>query len=255
MEKKIAIKYSKKTFIIYQNEVRENNNSLYIYKMYDIRELMQNQEEIAWLADCSYYYEDGGVKKALSESLLAIECYKRMKEEQSDGYFLNYRYDVYLYKDIFINDIQSFYDFYLEIETCGMRTIFDCSQAYIDAVYVKVPQEDEMLRQKINILLGEPETVPENEHDKYGMLSSNYIVPISKIDKIIGIKKYRNVSNLKEIVSPYYIGEEEITLDLHHFNLEIYRIFEEHGMLNMYDDEKIEQKYKYDKSVVSKKTN
>lgn len=105
-------------------------------------------------------------------------------------------------------------------------------------VYVGVPSRNMEFKEKLTNLLGEPEITPKEEHEKFASIPSHYIVPVSKIDKIIGIKKYRDKRMIEEFDSRIYINEgEEIVLDLKNFDMDIYKIFEEHGMLSMYDDE------------------
>lgn len=244
---KIRIRSVLKTFFLYQNEVRENFNRLYIYKKYDIRELIEDAREIQWLLNSNYYVNEINEKYVPSIEYLNEELKKRIIQEQKEQYFLNYRYDIYLHKDINIEDIQSYYDFYLEIEVNNIRLECDYSNAYVDVVYVSVPYENLELKEKLTNLLGAPKVIPEQEHEQYGPFAGYYIVPISKIDKIIGIKKYRDKSKIGKCNSRVYINEEEIILDLKNFDMDIYKIFEKHGMLGMYDEEKVEPTHIYEK--------
>lgn len=106
--------------------------------------------------------------------------------------------------------------------------------AYGKAIYISRPKKDEKRLKEMTTLFGEPITVPENESDKYGRLSKDYIVPLRRIDKIIGIKRYRDISSFGQQDGEQFTGEvEEMVLDLHHFDENIYNIFKEHGMLEI----------------------
>lgn len=249
MEKKLNIRFACNSFILYQNEVYKNYSHLYITHKYDIRSLISNQEEIEKLMKLGYYYWCENVKRSPSQELLSYEYEKMIQQEKEDGYFLNYRYDISFYKDINIDNIQSFYDFCLEVEVHGMRMKFDTSQAYADVIYIRVPwREEEIgLKQKMYELFGEPKVAPEDKHEKYGGIPT-YIVPISKINKIIGIKKYRDKTYIEDSSDKYYIGkEEEIILDLHHFNSDVFQLFETHDMLEEYVDNDYKYRIQYEK--------
>lgn len=249
MEKKLNIKFVCNSFILYQNEVYKNYNHLYIAHKYDIRTLIGNQDKIEKLIKLGYYYWHENVKQSPSQELLSYEYEKMIQQEKEDGYFLNYRYDISFYKDINIDDIQSLYDFYIEVEIDGIRMKFDTSQAYVDAIYIKVPwrKEELELKQKMYELFGEPKVTPEDKHEKYGGIPT-YIVPISKIDKIIGIKKYRDKTYIEDYSDKYYTGkEEEFILDLHHFKSDIYQIFKTHDMLKEYVNNDCKYRIRYEK--------
>lgn len=252
MGSKIRIINEMKTFFLYQNEVRENDNSLCVYKKYDIRALVEDVKEIQWLLDNNYYKKKDGDTYIPNIEYLIEELNRRIIQEQKDQYYLNYRYNIYLYKDINIEDVQLYYDFCLEIEINNIRMKCSCSNAFVDAVYVSVPYKNMELKEKLTNLLGEPEIIPEQEHDKFGSVASDYIVPISKIDKIIGIKKYRDKTKIGNCYPRVYINEEEIILDLKKIDMDIYKIFEEHGMLSLYNAEEVDPKYKYENRIIIK---
>lgn len=135
-----------------------------------------------------------------------------------------------------LDDVSSFYTFSLEIEIEGIRTVFQRSIAYYNKyIYIETP-EKENLKSQMNQIFGEPQNIPELENEKYGSGKRYffYIVPISRIDKIIGIKKYRDISTIGQLDGEQFTGEiEEIILDLHNFDENIYKIFKEHGMLEI----------------------
>lgn len=226
----------RKSFILYQNEVRENSGGLQVYKEYDIRILPQYAGEVLWLMGNGYYIKRDGMKRALSMDLLVEEGKRRLMEDRNENIFLKSRYKIFLYKDIEIGDVQAYYDFELEIEIDGMRMKIQSSQIYVNAVYVRVSYENKELKEKMTRLLGAPKAVPEQEHGKEVGIASYHIVPVSKIDKIIGIKKYRKISELGDCGSPTYSKEEEIIFDLKGYDPDIFMSFKEHGMLRMYYD-------------------
>lgn len=243
MGNKIIVRRDMKSFILYQNEVKENYDSLRLYDRYDIRELANDAEKVQWLVKNNYYIEVNKEKCAPSIEYLTEEAKKRMMEEMK----IFNLYNIFLHKDMTIDDIQLYYDFYLEIEINNIRLECDYSNAYVDVVYVSVPYKNLELKEKLTNLLGAPKVIPEQEHEQYGPFAGYYIVPISKIDKIIGIKKYRDKSKIGKCNSRVYINEEEIILDLKNFDMDIYKIFEKHGMLGMYDEEKVDPTHIYEK--------
>lgn len=126
-------------------------------------------------------------------------------------------------------NVDFFYEFSLEIDIEGFRTTFQRSFAFKDMVYIEMPN-DENLKFQMTILFGEPQNIPELENEKYGSGKRYffYIVSKSKIKKIIGIKKFRDKSTIGQPDGEQFTGEvEEIVLDLHNFDENIYKIFEE----------------------------
>lgn len=134
-----------------------------------------------------------------------------------------------------LNDkVELFYEFSLEVEVAGFRSDFGVSNAYHNTIYLSVPWKDEERVKRMTAALGEPRTVPENETDKFGRFSKDYIVPMERIDKVIGIKRYRDTSSFGQIGGEQYTGEvEEFVLDLHHFDEKIYNVLKEHYMLEV----------------------
>lgn len=132
------------------------------------------------------------------------------------------------------NNVEAFYGFSLEVEVAGFRSRFDVSNAYHNTIYLSVPWKDEERVKKMTAVLGEPRTVPESETDKFGRFSKDYIVPMERIDKVIGIKRYRDTSSFGQIGGEEYTGEvEEFVLDLHHFDEKVYKVLKEHHMLEV----------------------
>ena len=140
------------------------------------------------------------------------------------------------------NNVDSFYEFDLLVELEGIENkrfgkVGDFGIEFcIPASDFSHPNllDDEQLKNKMVELFGEPQVHPLNENDKYGRFSKEYFIPKSKINKIIGIKKYRDTSTIGQPDGEQFTGEqEEIILDLHNFDENIYKIFEEHKMLEI----------------------
>ena len=66
-----------------------------------------------------------------------------------------------------------------------------------DKIQFSYPKGNEELKARMIKLFGEPKVHPQNADDKYGRLAYNYFfLSKSRIDKIIGIKKYRDASTI-----------------------------------------------------------
>lgn len=129
-------------------------------------------------------------------------------------------------------NVESFYEFSILVEIGGIRI---CGvDNFGDKICFSFP-DDEIIKNKMMELFGEPQVHPQNKDDKYGQFAKDYFfVPQSRIDKIIGIKKYRDTSTIGQPNGEQFTGEqEEIILDLHNFDENIYKIFEEHKMLKI----------------------
>ncbi len=131
--------------------------------------------------------------------------------------------------------VQSFYEFSLGVEVEGLRIFYSVSSFDNETIECYFPRDDDEMEKKLISLFGEPQVHPANEGDKYGRLSKNYFFfPKSKIDKIIGIKKYRDIATIGQSDGEFFTGEEEeFILDMHNFDESIYKIFEEHGFLTL----------------------
>lgn len=125
------------------------------------------------------------------------------------------------------------YEFSIEVEISGLRSKF--TESLIDNfhIYIERPYNNEELEKKMTAILGSPQIPADIGHDKYGS-HYYYIVPTDKLDKIIGIKRYRDTSTFGKADGEKFTGEvEEIILDLHNFDENIYEIFKEHGMVEI----------------------
>lgn len=161
----------------------------------------------------------------LSENFIEFFKLNWSKDSFYDGLIL-------LTKRLCPNDIESFYDFSLDIEIDGIRTSFfmGCN---LDIVHIEMPYQNDALESKMTAVFGEPQIPTDIGEIKYSSYHC-YILPISRIDKIIGIKRYKDISSLGQEDGEQFTGEvEETILDLHNFDEDIYKIFEEHGMLEI----------------------
>lgn len=140
-----------------------------------------------------------------------------------------------LYNRDLNNNVEAFYEFSLEAEISGLRTKFIRSLTNDRLIYIEKPYNNEELEKKMTAILGEPQIPCDMEHDK-DESTYYYIVPTKKLDKIIGIKRFRDTSTFGNPDGEKFTGEvEEIILDLHHFDENIYEIFRAHGMVEIKD--------------------
>lgn len=149
----------------------------------------------------------------------------------------SYNQEYITLSNIHLNEknIESFYEFLLEIDFEVFTSGFQRSIAFKDSIYIEMPN-DENLKSQMALFFGKPQNIPELDNEKYGSGKNYfyYIVPKSKINKIIGIKKYRDTSTFGQPDGEQFTGEQEkIILDLHNFDENIYKIFEEHKMLKI----------------------
>lgn len=135
------------------------------------------------------------------------------------------------------DSIDYFYEFSLEVEIQGLRISDSIGEFSDDIIEFSFSRANEELKERMIELFGEPMVHPANEGDKYGKFDKNYFFSAkSRIDKIVGVKKYRDTSTIGQPDGEQFTGEvEEIILDLHNFDENIYKIFEEHGILEIKD--------------------
>lgn len=237
MEKTVNFYGNNKNFIIYKEKK-------YYYESYsgriqwdfDIKKLLSDENyynEIVNILEFNefeiiYDYEFRGKRLFLPVSKELIE-YHTIKEEFKNNEEIELT-------NIHLNDnVDSFYQFSTEVEIDNFRTFFQRSFAFKDMIYIETP-ENENLKSQMNQIFGESQNIPELENEKYGSGKQYfyYIVPKSRIDKIIGFKKYRDTSTFGKQDGEQFTGEtEEVILDLHNFDENIYKIFKEHGMLEI----------------------
>lgn len=129
--------------------------------------------------------------------------------------------------------VDFFYEFSLEIEINGLRTKFIQSLDDKDLLYIDKQDNNKKLEIALTPICGEAQIPSDVGYDKGGPYYY-YIIPINKIDKIIGIKHFRDTSSFGSYDGEEFTGEkEEIILDIHNFDEKIYKIFKEHGILEI----------------------
>lgn len=206
------------------------------YKTFNINKLITDNQYFQEVYDQGYNWYR---KKFWTKSHNLKEFYIPITKNFIEFYLSNWdkeenKGNIVLSNRDLNNNVDSFYGFSLEVEIEGFRSSFNTSNAYYSTIYLNFPWKDEDLAKRMTDVLGEARTVPENEHDKYGRFSKNYIVPMSRIDKVIGIKRYRKISSFGSCEGEDFTGEEEeFILDLHNFNEDIYKVFKEHKMLEI----------------------
>lgn len=128
------------------------------------------------------------------------------------------------------------YEFSIIVEINGLRSKFTESLINNYHIYIEKPYNNKALEEKMTTILGAPQVPSDIGYDKYEP-HYYYIVPTDKLDKIIGIKRYRDTSTFGKADGEKFTGEvEEIILDLHNFDENIYKIFKEHGMVEIEKD-------------------
>lgn len=236
MEREIIFYRTESNYVFISNEV--NDYELYsgvIRGVFNIEKLLTDEYYYKMITIKGYtYYEKSFWDEKDIRRVFNIPLSKNFIKEvylHWQGYC---KESIVLSNDSLNDNVESFYEFSLELEIEGLKFKFNRSMAYGKAIYISRPKKDEKRLKEMTTLFGEPITVPENESDKYGRLSKDYIVPLRRIDKIIGIKRYRDISSFGQQDGEQFTGEvEEMVLDLHHFDENIYNIFKEHGMLEI----------------------
>ncbi len=143
-----------------------------------------------------------------------IMYYSNRKEKFNDNV-------IFIYRQLSPNDIEFFYRLEVIVEIKGIRInpgrYSIIPQDYPDDIvilYLK-PEERHIAKQEII--------------DPWDHRSSAYLVSISDIDKIIGVKRYRNIGHFNVIYEQEFTGEtEEIVLDMHNFDEKVYDFFRQH---------------------------
>ncbi|GIM53289.1 hypothetical protein CAPN004_23180 [Capnocytophaga cynodegmi] len=244
MEKTIVFSGYNSDFIIYKGEKYDYTSySGRIYCYFEITKL---------LLDENYYNEIVNILKFNKYEINYSYSYRRKRlfipvsKELIEYYttkdeFKNNR-EITLSNNNLSNNVNSFYEFDLFVEIEGVENkkfgrIGDFgTEICIPSSDFLHPNllDDDQLKNKMIELFGEPKVHPQNESDKYGRFSKEFFIPKSKIKRIIGIKKYRDISTIGQPNGEQFTGEtEEFILDLHNFDENIYKIFEEHKMLEI----------------------
>ncbi len=189
--------------------------------------------------EINYFYNYRGKQSFITVSKELIEYYIKYYTDKDE--FENNK-EIILSNTHLNENVNSFYEFDLQVEIEGIK---DARLGRIGDFGTEIctPASDymcsdllhnEQLKERMTTLFGEAKVHPQNESDKYGRFAKEYFIPKSRIDKIIGIKKYRDTSTFGQPDGEQFTGEiEEIILDLHNFDENIYKIFKEHGMLQI----------------------
>lgn len=136
---------------------------------------------------------------------------------------------VVFYKRIESSDITSFYHLEIEIEIKGKRI----SRFYRshDNASVRFDYCDDVHK------FGDPYLLEIFGQRVQGGLEprvTEFKVPVSKIDKFIAVKRYKDCEWLGTAREKEFNGiEEEIVLDMHNFDDAVYQIFKDHGVLEL----------------------
>ncbi|CAI9429328.1 Uncharacterised protein [Candidatus Ornithobacterium hominis] len=237
MEKTVNFYGNNKDFVIYKGrKYYYENYSGSISWYFDILKLLSDKnyynETIISLEfnrfEIIYDYQYKRKKLFLPVSKELIEYYSTTKEFENSK-------TIRLTNIHINNNVNSFYEFSIEVIIDNFRTGFQRSFAFEDKIYIETP-ENEFLKSQMTQLFGEPENIPELDGEKYDSGKKFFfnIVSKSRIDKIIGVKKYRDTSTIGQPDGEKFTGiEEELVLDLNNFDENIYKIFEDHGMLEI----------------------
>jgi len=135
--------------------------------------------------------------------------------------------DYNTYKVLVPQDVTDFYQFGVWIEIAGVRIVpgaFDQNWEYPGCILL--PRIDEKLKKSI------PFTKVPTPMDR----GEDYLISDKYIDKVIGIKRYKEINWIGtgwEHYDDFTSETEEYVLDLHHFDQDIYRIFKEHNALEI----------------------
>lgn len=136
---------------------------------------------------------------------------------------------VFFYKKIQSSDITSFYNLKIEIEIKGKRI----SRFYpsSDNTGVRFEYFDDVHK------FGDPYLLEIFGQRVRGGLEprvTEFKVPVSKIDKFIAVKHYKDCEWLGTAREKEFNGiEEEIVLDMNNFDENVYQLFKDHGVLEL----------------------
>lgn len=132
-------------------------------------------------------------------------------------------------------NVDAFYEFSLSVEIEGLRINNSVREFIENKIEFRCPQDNEEQKDKMIKLFGEPQVHPQNMDDKYGRFVKDYFfVDKARIDKFIGIKRYRDISTIGQVNGEQFTGEsEEFILDPHNFDKDVYTIFEENGIIGL----------------------
>lgn len=240
MKRKTSIKKISDNIVILNGElISYKLHSGRVEKAFNIEELLSDDEYYEKVVKDGYEsyekeFETPDNRKevfSIPVSKSFIEFYRLdWSNESTEKDFITLLYN----RDL-NNNVEAFYEFSLEVEIGSMRTKFIRSLTNDRLIYIEQPCNNEELKNKMTALLGKAQIPSDMEHDKEES-AYYYIVPTKKIDKIIGIKRFRDTSTFGNPDGEKFTGEvEETILDLHNFDENIYEIFRAHGMVEIKD--------------------
>lgn len=240
MERKIKIEDISDNLIILNGILMFYNlHSGYVSKTFNIEKLLLDDQYYKKIVENGYKYYRKKVQTTNdNQKVFYIPISKNfIKFYQSNWSNESLKKDFIILcnKDL-NNNVDAFYEFSLEVEISGLRTKF--TQSLIDNfhIYIERPYNNEELEKKMTAILGPPQVPSDIGYDKYGP-HYYYIVPTDKLDKIIGIKRFRDTSTFGSYDGEKFTGKvEEIILDIHDFDENIYEIFKKHGMIEIEKD-------------------
>lgn len=225
----IQFKQTDSLFVIFKSKVLEcfTNGKLYfIYsKGKNIIDFLNNKTIYQDIIQSDFNkisvisFDEDTYEKNFSYEYL-IEYFRNRLTEGHNNYST--------YRVLFPQDINGFYKFEVWIEIAGVRIApgtFDQNQEYPGCILL--PRMEEKLKKSI------PYKKVPTPMDGRG---EDYLISDSYIDKIIGVKRFKDINWIGtgwEHYDDFTSETEEYVLDLHHFDQDIYRIFKEHNALEI----------------------
>ncbi len=224
--KKILFRNIKDEYVIFKNKIFEYEYSHGVNKIFSekdglISDFIKNEKIYNQIINSDFNKFDvmceNNTGKDFSRKYI-IECFK---QRQSKGY-----HDYYTYRVLSPQDVSSFYRFEVTIEMQGVKIpgFVQFDHVYPDSIILgSVYKGLEQIPYKQIPMPMEPRV-------------TNYLFSTKYIDKVIGIKRYKEINWIGtgwEHYDDFTSETEEYVLDLHHFDQDIYRIFKEHNALEI----------------------
>lgn len=226
--KKLLFKDLKDEYVIYTNNIYRYHYSCGVNKIFS-----RNRKII------SDFLKDERVYNEIINSdfnKFDVICEDDIGKDFSREYLIDYfqkriekgDVDCSTYRVLKPQDVTDFYQFGVWIEIAGVRIApgaFDQNQEYPGCILL--PRMEEKLKKSI------PYKKVPTPMDGRG---EDYLISDSYIDKVIGVKRYKDINWIGtgwEHYEDFTSETEEYVLDLHHFDQDIYRIFKEHNALEI----------------------
>lgn len=237
MDKILKFRNTKANYVVYNEKIYYYNlhsgrigNSFALEKL-----LLDSNYYIEVLKEGFKYYEKAFWNKKNERKTFYIPLSKEFITFYKSNWEEEYPIEgtIPLYNIDLMNNIESLYEFSLEVEIDNLRTKFTRSVAYENMIYIKTPNDKE-LEKLMTKFWNNPCPIPELEHERGGNLMLHYIVPTSKIEKIIGVKRFRDITTIGNVDGELLTGDsEDLTLDLHDFDNKICKILQQHVMFTI----------------------